>query len=72
MAKLDEQSLTALKIAYCYMPQAIEVNEFDFAGRVEKTLADIEAVREVLLLNDVDPDEVQDEMNPDDASNSSY
>ena len=36
MAKLDEQSLTALKIAYCYMPQAIEVNEFDFAGRVEK------------------------------------
>ena len=72
MVKLDEQALTALKIAYCYMPQASEVNEFDFAGRVEKTLADIEAVREVLLLNDVDPDEVQDEINPDDASNSSY
>jgi len=48
------------------------VNEFDFAGRVEKTLADIEAVKEVLLLNDVDPDEVQDEVNPDSASNSSY
>jgi len=38
MQKLDEDSLHALKVAFCYMPKAIEVNEFDFAGRVEKTL----------------------------------
>jgi len=32
---MTDSELQALKIAYTYMPQAIEVNEFDFAGRVE-------------------------------------
>lgn len=72
MSSLDEQSLTALKTAFCYMPQANDVNEFDFPGRVEQILNDIELVREVLLMNDVDPDEVADEIHPDQANNSSY
>ncbi len=72
MSKLDKDALHALKVAFCYMPKAIEVNEFDFAGRVDKVLADIETVREILLINDTDPDEVYGDMNPDDSPNSSY
>lgn len=72
MDKLDEESLHALKVAFCYMPKAIEVNEYDYAGRVEKILADINTVREVLLINDVDPDEVYGDLNPDDSPNSTY
>lgn len=72
MNHLDEASLKALKTAFCYMPKANDVNEFDFPGRVEQILADIESVREILLINDVDPDEVADEIHPDLANNSSY
>ena len=70
--KLDDDSLQALKIAFSYMPKAIDVNSFEYGDRCETIMAHIETVREVLLHNDVDPDEVQDEINPDDASNSSY
>lgn len=70
--RLDEASLTALKTAFCYMPSINDVNEFDFPGRVEQILSDIDVVREVLLINDVDPDEVADEIHPDLANNSSY
>lgn len=72
MNKLDEQSLIALKTAFCYMPKANDVNEFDHPGRVQQILEDIETVREVLLINDVDPDEVADEIHPEQANNSSY
>ncbi len=72
MNKLDDQALFALKTAFCYMPKANDVNEFDHPGRVQQILEDIEAVREVLLINDVDPDEVADEIHPDLANNSSY
>ena len=72
MSKLEDQALLALKTAFCYMPKANDVNEFDHPGRVQQILEDIEAVREVLLINDVDPDEVADEIHPDLANNSSY
>jgi len=72
VSKLDADALHALKVAFCYMPKRIEVNEYDFAGRVEKTLADIDTVSELLLQNDVDPDEVHGEINPDDSPNSTY
>ncbi len=72
MSKLDEQSLTALKTAFCYMPKVNDVNEFDYPGRVQQIIEDIETVREVLLMNDVDPDEVADEIHPEQANNSSY
>lgn len=72
MATIDDDTLYALKVAFTYMPRRIEVNEYDFAGRVEKTLDDIDTVREILLINDVDPDEFYDEVDPGNASNSSY
>ncbi len=72
MNPLDDEALHALKTAFCYMPKANDVNEFDFPGRVEQILSDIDTVREVLLINDVDPDEVADEIHPDQANNSSY
>jgi len=69
---MTETDLQALKIAFTYMPQAIEVNEFDFAGRVESTLEHINAVREVLLEHGVDPDEVGGDIYPDTTPNSTY
>jgi len=53
------------------MPKVNDVNEFDYPGRVEQILSDIETVTEVLLINEVDPDEVADEIHPDLANNSS-
>jgi len=70
--QLGEDALFALKVAFCYMPRLMDINEYDFPGRVDRTRADVETVREMLLLNDVDPDEVHDEINPDDAANSSW
>ncbi len=70
--KLNEDALTALKIAFCYMPKAMDVNRYDYGDNVDKVLTDIQIVREMLLQNDVDPDEVYADMNPDSAPNSSY
>ena len=71
-AKLDTDSLQALKIAFSFMPKAIDVNSYEYGDRVDTVVAQIEAVREVLLANDVDPEEVYDEINEDIAPNSSY
>jgi len=70
--KLGGDALQALKIAFTYMPRAIEVNRFDHSDNYENTLEHIEAVREILLLNDTNPDEVYDEINPDQSPDSSY
>lgn len=69
---LDAAALQALKIAFSYMPKAIEVNQYEYGERYQTVLAHIEAVREVLLLNDVDPDEVYGEINPEITPRSSY
>lgn len=61
----DDALLHALKIAFCYLPNLNDVNEYDFPGRVERTRADVEAVREALLAADVDPDEVRGELDRD-------
>lgn len=70
--KLSEENLQALKIAFCYMPKAIEVNKYDHGDRVEKILSDIRVVRETLLAQGVDPEEVYGEMNPDAGGRSYY
>jgi hypothetical protein len=57
----DADLIHALKVAFTYLPQAMDVNEYDFPGRVDKTLADIECVREALLARGIDPDEVAGE-----------
>jgi hypothetical protein len=70
--KMNEDALQALKIAFSYMPKAIEVNKYEYGDRYQKVLEHIEAVREELLINDVDPDEVYGEINPENTPNSTY
>jgi len=70
--KLNADALMALKIAFSYMPKAIEVNKYEYGERYKVVLAHIETVREELLANDVDPEEVYGEINADIAPNSSY
>ena len=70
--KLDKEALMALKIAFIYMPKAIEVTKYEYGDRYQAVLKHIEAVRETLLINDVDPDEVSGEIDPDNTPNSSY
>jgi hypothetical protein len=50
-------------------------NEWTCFKRIEnykKILDHIETVREMLLINDVDPEEVYGEINPESTPNSSY
>lgn len=68
--KMDAESLEALKIAFTYMPKAIEVNRYDYGDRYQTVLEHIETVREVLLINDVDPEEVYGDIHPHDTPNS--
>jgi len=70
--KMNEDALQALKIAFSYMPKAIEVNKYEYGDRYQIVLEHIQIVRETLLLNDVDPEEVYGEINPDSTPNSSY
>lgn len=68
----NDELIQALKIAFCYMPKAIEVNKYDYGDRYQTVLDHIQTVREVLLINEVDPEEVYGEINPDSTPNSSY
>jgi hypothetical protein len=70
--KMSAADLQALKIAFSYMPKKIEVTKYEYGERYTKILAHIETVREVLLINDVDPEEVYGEIHEDIAPNSSY
>ncbi len=69
---MSERELEALKIAFTYMPRAIEVTKYEYGDRCEKILMHIEKVRGVLANNDIDPEEVYGEINPEDTPNSSY
>ena len=70
--KINDDALIALKIAFTYMPKAIEVTKYEYGDRYQTVLDQIEKVRETLLINDVDPDEVYGEINPSSTPNSSY
>lgn len=54
------------------MPRLIEITSYEYGERADKVSAQVELVRGVLLDNGIDPDEVFDEINPEDAPNSSY
>ncbi|WP_257984937.1 hypothetical protein, partial [Shewanella sp. 11B5] len=62
--KMSESALNALKIAFTYMPKSIEVTKYEYGDSYQKILDHIETVREILLINDVDPEEVYGEVNP--------
>lgn len=70
--KMNGDALLALKIAFSYMPKAIEVTKYEYGERYLTVLEHIETVREELIDNDVDPEEVYGEINPDTTPNSSY
>jgi len=54
------------------MPKLIEINSYEYGERADKVSAQVELVRGVLMDYGIDPDEVFDEINPEDAPNSSY
>lgn len=70
--EIDQDSLTALKIAFTYMPKAIEVTRYEYGDRYQLILEHIEIVKEALLRNQIDPEEVYGEINPDVTPNSMY
>ncbi len=70
--KINSDALHALKIAFSYMPKAIEVTKYEYGEHYQVVLEHIEAVKEMLLLNDVDPEEVYGEIDPQNTPNSSY
>lgn len=70
--KINDEALEALKIAFSYMPKAIEVTKYEYGDRHQKVLEHIELVRQVLLINEVDPEEVYGDVNPESTPNSSY
>ncbi|MBB1382295.1 penicillin-binding protein [Shewanella sp. SR41-2] len=70
--KMSESALNALKIAFTYMPKSIEVTKYEYGDSYQKILCRIETVREILRINDVDPEEVYGEVNPESTPNSTY
>ena len=69
---MTPDQLHALKIAFTFMPQSIEVNKYEYGNRYEKVLEQIEFVRATLLEEGVDPDEVAGDINPESSPNSCY
>lgn len=69
---MTEDQLHALKIAYTYMPQTIEVTRYEYGDRYSIVLEHIETVRATLLEQGVDPDEVAGDINPDLSPYSCY
>lgn len=70
--KINQSALSALKIAFTYMPKSIDVTKYEYGDNFQNVLDHIETVREILLINDVDPEEVYGEINPESTPNSSY
>ena len=70
--EISKSTLNALKIAFTYMPNPIEVTKYEYGDTYQKVLDQIQTVRETLLLNDTDPDEVFGEVNPENTPNSTY
>lgn len=70
--KIDATVLQALKIAFSYMPNSIDVTSYEYGDRYQQVLEHINAVKETLLEHGIDPDEVYGEIHPDDSPNSMY
>ncbi|MCH8497494.1 MAG: penicillin-binding protein [Marinobacter sp.] len=68
----DEDTLQALKIAFTFMPQPVEVTKYEYGERADLVLSQINFVREVLASHGIDPDEVSGDINPDLTPNSCY
>jgi fermentation-respiration switch protein FrsA (DUF1100 family) len=69
---IDNDTLTALKTAFTFMPQPVEVNRYDYGDDAERVLAQVNFVREVLAHHGIDPEEVAGDINPESSPNSCY
>jgi hypothetical protein len=69
---VDEDTITALKTAFTFMPQPVEINRFEYGDHADSILAQVNFVREVLISHGIDPEEVAGEINPDSSPNSCY
>ncbi len=49
-----------------------KVTKYEYGDRYQTVLDHIETVRETLIVNNVDPEEVYGEINPDNTPNSTY
>ena len=68
----DNDLLEALKTAYCFMPNLMDITQYEYGDQADRITGQVEFVRGVLQSQGIDPDEVADEINPDDASKSCY
>jgi len=69
---MTADAITALRTAFTFSPQAIEVTKYELGDRHERVLEQVELVRETLLAHGIDPDEFAGEINPDSSPNSYY
>lgn len=68
----DDNTLTALKIAFTFMPHPVDITKYEYGDDADKIREQVNFVREALLAQGVDPDEVQGDINPDSTPNSCY
>lgn len=68
----DDDTLQALKTAFTFMPQPVEINRFEYGDDADRILAQVNFVREVLVHHGIDPEEVAGEINPESSPNSCY
>lgn len=68
----DNDTLTALKTAFTFMPQPVEITRFEYGDDATRILEQVNFVRETLASHGIDPDEVAGEINPQSTPNSCY
>lgn len=68
----DEDTLNALKTAFTFMPQLVEVTKYEYGDDADRIRDQVNFVREVLLVHGIDPDEVAGDINPESTPNSCY
>jgi hypothetical protein len=56
--------VAALSIAFCYMPEEIELTEKDYGENLQDVKDDVAKIRKILVENGVDPDEIYNKINP--------
>lgn len=69
---MNDDTLHALKIAFTFMPNPVEVNRYEYGDQADKILEQVNFVREVLVSHGIDPEEVAGDINPESTPNSCY
>jgi len=64
MQSNNSELLEALKIAFCYMPEAVFLTEKEYAENLPKIKEEVNIVRDALKSNGIDPDKLYEKLNP--------